>query len=84
LLHFCSFGNIYDTISAEKWGDILSALIIISLLLFYRIALDKISHTWFDWNLVNDCPLHKENSMNKLKAAMIFHSLCNILFSLKK
>jgi hypothetical protein len=71
-------------ISAEKWGDILSALIIMSLLLFYRIALDQISHTWFDWNLVNGCSLHEQNSMDKLKAATIFHSLCNILLSLKK
>jgi hypothetical protein len=71
-------------IIAEKWGDILRALIIISHILFYRIVLDQISHTWFDWNLVNGCSLHEENSMDKLKAAMIFHSRCNILFSLKK
>ena len=71
-------------IIAGKWGDILSALIIISPILFYRIALDQICHTWIDWNLVNGCSLHEENYMYKLKAAMIFHSLCNILFSLKK
>ena len=43
---------------------------------FYRIALDQTSHTWFDWNLVNGCSLLEENSMDKLKAATIFHSLC--------
>ena len=29
----------------------------------------QISHTWFDWNLVNDCSLCEENCMDKLKAA---------------
>ena len=66
LLHFCSLGNIYHMNIAEKWEDILS------LILFFRIALDQISHTWFDWNLANGCSLHEENSMDKLKAAMIF------------
>ena len=47
VLHLCGLGNIYDMIIAEKWGDILSPIF------FYRIALDQISHTWFDWNLVN-------------------------------
>ena len=61
LLHFCSLGNIYHMIIAGKWGDILSALIIISPILFYRIALDQICHTWIDWNLVNGCSLHEEN-----------------------
>ena len=70
LLHFCGLGNIYHMIIAEKWGDILSPIF------FYRIALDQISHTWFDWNLVNGYSLHEENSMDKLKAATIFHSLC--------
>ena len=69
LLHFCTLGIIYHMIIAEKMGDILCALII-------RIALDQISHTWFDWNLVNGCSLLEENSMDKLKAATIFHSLC--------
>jgi hypothetical protein len=69
-------------IIVEKWGDILSALIIISIILFYRIVLGHISHTWFDRNLVNSCSLHEENFMDKLRAATIFHSLCNI--SLKK
>ena len=66
LLHFCGLGNIYHIIIAEKWGDILSPIF------FYRIALDQISHKWFDWNLVNGYSLHEENSMDKLKAAMIF------------
>ena len=56
----------------KKWGDSLSAVIVISLILFYGIVLNQIFHTWFDWNLVNGCSLHEENSMDKLKAAMIF------------
>ena len=66
LLHFCGLGNIYHMIIAEKWGDILS------LIFFYRIALDQISHTWFDWNLVNGFSLCEENCMDKLKAAKFF------------
>ena len=69
LLHFCTLGIIYHMMLQKKMGDILCALII-------RIALDQISHTWFDWNLVNGCSLLEENSMDKLKAATIFHSLC--------
>ena len=56
-------------LSYDHMGDILCALII-------RIALDQISHTWFDWNLVKGCSLLEENSMDKLKATTIFHSLC--------
>ena len=44
LLHFCTLGIIYHMMLQKKKGDILCALII-------RIALDQISHTWFDWNL---------------------------------
>ena len=29
--------------------------VLLSLILFYRIMLDQISHTWFEWNLVNGC-----------------------------
>ena len=54
--------------------------VLLSLVLFYRKALNQISHTWFDCNLVNGFFLCEENSMDKLKAATIFHSL----FSLKK
>ena len=37
----------------------------------------QISHTWFDWNLVNGFSLCEENCMDKLKAANFFHSLCS-------
>ena len=29
--------------------------VLLSLILFYCIMLDQISHTWFEWNLVNGC-----------------------------
>ena len=29
--------------------------VLLSLILFYWIMLDQISHTWFEWNLVNGC-----------------------------
>ena len=29
--------------------------VLLSLILFYRIMPDQISHTWFEWNLVNGC-----------------------------
>ena len=29
--------------------------VLLSLTLFYCIMLDQISHTWFEWNLVNGC-----------------------------
>ena len=54
--------------------------VLLSLVLFYRKALNQISHTWFDCNLVNGFFLREETSMDKLKAATIFHRL----FSLKK
>jgi hypothetical protein len=47
-------------------------------------VLDQISHTWFDWNLVNGFSLPEENSMDKLKAATIFRSLCATYFSPEK
>ena len=43
--------------------------VLLSLMLFYRTVLDQISHTWFDWILVNDFSLCEENCMDKLKAA---------------
>ena len=86
---FCTLGIIHHMIIAErmgrhlKWGDILSAVIIISLIFYYRIVLHQIFHTRFDWNLVKGCSLHEENSMDKHKDATIFRRMCNILFSLK-
>jgi hypothetical protein len=43
--------------------------VLLSLVLFYRKALNQISHTWFDCNLVNGFFLREENSMDKLIAS---------------
>ena len=43
------------TISSEFFVNFRVIHVLLSLILFYWIMLDQISHTWFEWNLVNGC-----------------------------